>query len=287
MDEAPYPGTDENNYVWATPYAYRATQSASDTPSAAYKQSTTGFIMGLDRPVSETLRLGGAFLVENSSLTGQNTQTQDVLTMTSYQLTGYAKQKLTPLTDINFIANLTTDQNKSSRVNTLVNDIRSANASYNGWHGLLSAEVDHRIEVGQHTISALVRLDYGVAHISAYNESGAGLYNLSVNAQTQSSTIASVGVKYRYDLDLESRIVARASVGHDFSANPASAMATDGFGISFTSQVNNPASLVIQAGVGYEMQTKDNVRVRISYDYLGRKNGYSNSMLNASVVVPF
>ena len=287
MDAPAYRGTDERNYFWVTPYGYKATQSANDSPSAAYSQNTTGLAIGIDNPFNEGLRLGAAFIFENSNLTGQNIQTQDGLKVTSYQLAGYAQQKLGESTHLNLIANFAWDQNKSDRVNSLVNDVRLASASYKGWHGLVSGEIDHRIEYGQHTISPLIRFDYGVARIGAYGESGAGLYNVSVDTQTQSSSIASLGLKYRYDINSESRFVARASVGYDFSAKSSSVTATDGFGITFTTQGNNPSALVMQLGLGYEMQTKDNIRMRISYEYLGRNGGYSNNMINASIAVPF
>jgi outer membrane autotransporter protein len=116
---------------------------------------------------------------------------------------------------------------------------------------------------------------------------GAGISNLAVNSQTQLSTIGSVGAKYRYAINDVSRILVGATVGHDFSAKPASLSAVDASGGTSTSYANNPGAFVMQAGVGYEMQTKSNVRIRLNYDYLSRSNGYSNNMINANLIVPF
>jgi hypothetical protein len=63
--------------------------------------------------------------------------------------------------------------------------------------------------------------------------------------------------------------------------------ATDGFGVSSTSYGNNPGSFVMQGGIGYEMQTKANMKIRLNYDYLGRNGSYSNNMINASMIIPF
>ena len=287
MGEPAYQGSDAANYFWATPYAYVDRQSANGVPAAAYKQNTGGFAMGADKPVNPNLRVGGALLLQGSNLTGQDTQTKDGLNTASYQLAAYAKQKLTDATHVQVIVNAAVDQNNSSRLDSVGNTRQTAKASYTGWHGLVSAELAHQVRFGQGVITPLARIDYGYARIGAYAESGAGLSNLTVNSQGQSSTIGSVGVKYRHDINEANRILIRALAGYDVSAKPASLTATDGVGTTFTSYGNNPGSFVMQGGVGYEMQTKDNVRVRLNYDYLGRNGGYSNNMINASVIVPF
>lgn len=286
MDGSAYQGADSNNYFWAAPFGYTARQAANGTPSAAYTQNTGGLAMGTDKPVNPDLRVGGALLLQNSFLTGQDIQTQDRLSTASYQLAAYAKQKVAPSTEINLIANVALDQNNSSRLDSIGTPL-NATASYKGWHGLVSSELNHRITVGQSTITPLARVDYGYVNVGAYNESGAGLSNLAVNSQTQSSTVGSVGAKYRYDINEANRILMKATAGYDFSAKAAALTATDGAGTTYTTYGNKMGSFVMQGGVGYEMQTKDNMRVRLNYDYMGRNGGYSNNMINASLVVPF
>jgi hypothetical protein len=288
MGGSAYQGTDAANYFWATPYNHIAQQSANGVPSAAYKQNTGGFAMGADKPIDPDLRVGGALLLQNSSLTGQNTQTQDGLTTASYQLVAYAKQKLAESTEFNVLANAAIDQNNSNRlIDGVGNNGQVATASYKSWHGLVSGELAHRIKTGQHTLTPLARIDYGYVRIGGYNENGAGLSNLVVNSQSQSSTVGSLGAKYRYDINEVSRILVRATAGYDLSSKPTSLTATDGLGSTFTSYGNNPGSFVMQGGVGYEMQTKDNLRIRLNYDYSGRNSGYSNNMINASMIVLF
>jgi autotransporter passenger strand-loop-strand repeat protein len=276
---------DSNNYFWATPYGFTARQSANGVPSGAYNQNTGGFAMGADAPINPDLRVGGALILQSSSLTGQDTQTQNGLNATSYQLAAYARQKVADATEVNVIANLALDQNSSTRLDT-IGGPETATASFKGWHGLVSSELAHQVAVGQSTITPLARIDYGYVRVGAYNENGAGISNLAVNSQTQSSAIGSVGVRYRYDINESSRILVKATGGHDFAAKAASLTATDGAGTTFTSYGNNPGSFVMQGGVGYEMQTKDNIRIRVNYDYLGR-SGYSNNMINAGVRIPF
>ena len=82
--------------------------------------------------------------------------------------------------------------------------------------------------------------------------------------------------------------MARVLVGYDAMAKTQTLTATDVNGISFTSGKSTPGSTVVQAGVGYEIQpTNNDVRLRVNYDYYGRNNGYSNSMINFNMIVPF
>ena len=282
-------GVDSNSYFWATPYGYSAKQNATGNIAAGgYRQNTGGFAMGADTPVSDELKVGAALLLQTASLKGSDSVTQAGINGNSYQLAVYAKQKFSHDTELNLIANAAVDQNKTSR---LVDDGSAtplkATASNKGWYGLLSGELGQRIALGQSTFTPLVRLDYGYANVGAYSESGAGALNLAVNGQTQTSTIGSLGVKYRYDINPESRFFARVIAGHDFSAKAATLTAADGTGTRFTSYGITPGSFVMQAGVGYEVQAKNNMRLKLNYDYLGRNNGYSNNMINASLIVPF
>jgi outer membrane autotransporter protein len=279
--------TDKNSHFWVMPYGYRANQGASGVPAAAYTQNTGGLAIGMDHLVGEKFLVGGALLIESSNLQGADSQTQDKLSTSSYQLAAYAKKKFEQSTELSLIANAGLDQNNSSRVNTAGDNFQTASATYKGWHGFLSGELGHNIQFGKNTLTPIVNINYGFARVGGYNESGAGLYDLAVNAQTQSSITGLVGFKYQYQINQESKFLVRATAGHDFSAKPAALTATDGFGVSSTSYGNNPGSFVMQGGIGYEMQTKANMKIRLNYDYLGRNGSYSNNMINASMIIPF
>ena len=151
---------------------------------------------------------------------------------------------------------------------------------------MLSAELNNNYVIKNSTFTPTTRIDYGYAHIGGYSESGAGNYNLGVNTQNQSSLIGSIGGKYRYNISDIDRILIKASVGYDVMAKPSTLSATDASGATYVTTGNNPGSFVIQSGIGYEMQAKNNMKIRVSYDYLGR-NGYSNNMINANMVWPF
>jgi uncharacterized protein with beta-barrel porin domain len=281
-----YQGTNAGNYFWATPYGYTAQQNANGAPSASYGQNTGGFAFGADTLIGANSRIGAAIILQTSSLNGQNVETQDGLTTASYQIAAYAKQKVASATNLNLIANLALDQNNSSRLDRTDSIYQTATASYKGWHGLLSGEIDHKYVIKKNTLSPIVRFDYGYVRVGGYNETGAGIANLAVNSQTQSSAIGSLGFKYRYDINDANRLLLRVMGGYDFAAKPASLTATDGTGTTFTTLGNNPGSFVMQGGVGYEMQAKDKTRIRINYDYFGRNASYSNSLINLSLIRP-
>jgi autotransporter passenger strand-loop-strand repeat protein len=277
---------DSKSSFWATPYAYQSKQSANGFQSTAYSQNTGGLALGSDSRINNALYVGGALAIQNSYLNGKDSQTLNTLNITSYQLTGYAKQKFSDTTELNLIANAALDQNNSNRLDGDTSSTQTASASYKGWHGLFSAELNNNYLVNNNTFSPMARIDYSYAHIGGYNESGAGTYNLGIANQNQSSLIGSIGGKYRYNISDIDRILLRASAGYDFMAKPSTLFVTDANGLTYMTTGNNPGLFVIQAGVGYEMQAKNNMKIRFSYDYLGR-NGYSNNMINANMIWPF
>jgi autotransporter passenger strand-loop-strand repeat protein len=287
MDGKAYLGTDANNYTWVAPFAALGQQSNASNASGAYKLKSIGFAMGVDAPVADDLRIGAAAIIQNTGFNGQNSATQDGLTTTSYQLTGYAKQKFGDAGEVRFIANAAEDQNSSIRQAQANGMSSTMTASYGGWHGVASAEVNHSWQTGNSTLTPLVRLDYGYAQVNGYTESGNGGTNLNLGSQSTQSLIGAGGARYQIDVAEKHRIILRGVAGYDFAAKGATLYATDVNGIGFTTKSNKPGSFITDAGLGYEYETSDLVRVRASYDFFGRSAGYSNSMFNFNVIVPF
>jgi uncharacterized protein with beta-barrel porin domain len=282
-----YQGTDSNNTLWVTPYGATASQAGSNsTPSAGYSQKTGGIAFGTDRPVDELLRVGAAVLLEKTGYTGANQITQDSLATTSYQIAGYAQQRIGESTALRLIANLAYDQNGSQRINSINGVNQQATASYGGWHGLVSAEGSQTWMIGNNAITPLTRLYYGYAGVNSYSETGATTQNLNVGAQNSNALVAGIGGRYQYNFTETHHFLARAVVGYDFLAKSTALSATDINGLSFNTYSINPGSLVTDLGFGYEIQSKNDIRMRLNYDYYGR-TGYSNRMINFNLIVPF
>jgi Autotransporter beta-domain len=287
MDGKAYHGTDQENHAWVAPYAMTAEQSGLGNAAGAYTQRTAGLAMGIDAPINEgDVRVGIALLTQGGNLSGANNATKDKQSNTAYQLGLYAKARLAPSTHLNLLANAGLANASTSRQDTVGNNGLSASAKQRAGFGLLEAQIDHDITVGDNTFSPLAKINYGYAKINGYTESGAGLSNLAVNAQSTRNLIAAAGMQYRFDLDANSKFVARFSLGHDFYAQSSALMATDGAGTTFTTYGVNPGSTVKEAGIGYEVTGASGKQVRLSYDYYGR-TGYNNNMINVKLIVPF
>lgn len=288
MDGVPYHNTDSNNRIWITPFANTASQSGNGNPSAAYRQNTSGLAFGADTPLGEGLRMGIAASIVNTDVNGQNPTTKDSLAATSYQLTGYAKQRVGEASELRFIINGALDQSRASRLVTANGISENASARYGGWHGLLSAEANHSWQFGDTSLTPLVRLDYGYVRVNPYNESGTHDSNLNVKGQDARSLVAAAGGRLRYDINETSHVLVRALVGHDFAAKATTLTATDVNGISFTTAANSARPLVMQAGISYEIKpVNDRMSLRASYDYFGRSSGYRNSMINFNLIAWF
>jgi autotransporter passenger strand-loop-strand repeat protein len=287
MDGQAYQGTDDVNKAWATFFGNSARQSGSGTPAAGYTQKTGGIVFGADAPVGDGLRLGGAAAITNTSLSGLNPATADGLTTTSYQFMAYAKQKVADSAEVRFLINGAYDKNNSNRLASANGINRTAAANYGGWHGLLSLEANQSWQQGRTTLMPLARLDYGYVGVNGYSESGALGSDLNVDSQHAQSLLAMAGAQMRYDLNETNHFRVRALVGRDFAASASTLNATDVNGIAFATAVNKPGAVVTQLGLGYEAQPMNNdTRLRVSYDYFGRSNGYNNNMINFNLIVP-
>jgi outer membrane autotransporter protein len=132
-------------------------------------------------------------------------------------------------------------------------------------------------------------LDYGYARVNAYRESGTYSSNLSVRGQNGQSLVLGLGSRGSYEINETNRVAVQAMVGYDFAAKPHSLTATDVNGISLTTAADRMKSVVTRIGVAYEIKpVKDSdARLRASYDYFWRSNGYRSNLLNLSMIVPF
>jgi outer membrane autotransporter protein len=287
MDGKAYYGTDQDNQTWVAPYANQAKQSGLGNGAGAYTQGAAGLAMGIDIPISESnIRVGAALLTQGGSLSGTSNATQDGQSSTGYQLGLYAKALVAQDTYVSVLANAGFVSASTSRLDSLGNTGLKASAKQHASYNLVEAQLDRDLSLGSHKVSPLVKLNYGYAKINSYSESGASISDLAVGAQSTRNLIAAAGAKYRFDIDANSKLVARFSLGHDFNAQSSALIATDGLSTSFTTYSVNPGSTVKEAGVSYEVTRADGKQVRIGYDYYGR-NGYNNSMINVKLMIPF
>jgi len=287
MEGKAYYGTDQENQAWVAPYAIVAEQSGLGNATGAYTQRVAGLAMGVDAPVGDgDMRVGAALLTQGGSLSGVNTATKDSQSNTGYQLGVYSKARLAANTKLNLLANIGMANASNSRQDTVGNAGLSASAKQRTGYGLLEGQLEHDMTLGAHTWTPTAKMNYGYARVNAYTESGAGLSNLTVGAQTARNLIAAAGMQYRFEIDSNSKFVARFSLGHDFYAQSSALIATDGAGTAFTTYGVNPGSTVKEAGIGYEATGANGKQVRLSYDYYGRA-GYNNNMLNIKFVLPF
>jgi autotransporter passenger strand-loop-strand repeat protein len=289
MDDQAHQSIIESSYAWVAPFGNSARQSGNGAPSAAYTQNTAGIAFGADTSIDPDLRLGLATTFAGASANGLNLDTGDSLTTTSYQLTAYAKQNMAYSAEIRFILNGAYDQNNSKRLTTANAIPQNASAKYGGWHGLASVEGSQNWQWGDTTLTPLIRLDYSYASVNGYDETGAAGSNLIVSGQKGQSMIAGAGGRMRFDLNETNHMLFRTLIGYDFAATPSALQARDVSGIAFTTAVNKPGALVTQVGVSYEInpKTKNDLRLRLNYDYFGRTSGYNNNAINLNLIVPF
>jgi outer membrane autotransporter protein len=284
LDSAAYYGTSYDNKSWITPFASWGNQASNNNaPSAGYKQNTGGVAFGIDSRVTSEWRTGLAGIIQNTSFSGTNTATADSVSIRSYQVAAYARHSTESGQEINLIANVGDDLSNTSRVDQTSN--QTAKASFAGKQAFLSAEYGQKFVLNDQKIQPFVRMDYGFAGFGNYTETGAGTGNLTVNAQNSSSLVSSVGGKYQFDFTSTSKLLTHLSVGYDSLAKPAQLQAADAQGVSFMTTGPKQSNLLYEAGLGYQADLQNGMKVRFNYDYIGR-SGFSNNMGSLNLIIP-
>jgi len=284
MDLAPYQGTSYDNKSWITPFASWGNQASNNNaPSGGYKQNTGGVAFGIDSRVDSQWRTGLAAIIQNTSFNGTNTATADQVSIRSYQMAAYARHSTDFGPEISFIANLGADLSNTSRVDQ--NNNQTAKASFNGKQALLSSEIAHKLMIEDHKVQPFVRIDYGYVGFGKYSETGADSGNLVVNSQNSSSLVSSLGGKYQFDYRGTSKLLTHLSIGYDYLAKPSQLQSMNTQGVSFITTGPKQSNLMYEAGIGYQVDIKNGIKLRFSYDYIGR-SGYTNNMGSLNLIIP-
>ena len=277
----------KDRMVWAQPF-YSWTDQNERKGVAGYTADSHGLALGADGKVNEQWRIGAALSLAKGEVDGDSPVTRNNLEINTYQVTLYATDQLSKATSLNLQAGFGVNDNDSSRHIVFGGLDRIASGDYTSWHTLLDAELEHRYTVSEKaSLASYLRAQYTYVNVEDYTETGAGAINLHMDSNSEDSLILSVGGRAAYALTDGVKLTGHLGAGYDLMASQASVSATfAGGGPTFVTEGLDPASLVLQGGLGFEMLAANGLTVTARYDVDGRED-YTNQVASLKFQMPF
>ncbi|MCC2638923.1 MAG: outer rane autotransporter [Moraxellaceae bacterium] len=260
------------NGVWIKPFISQAEQDAVNGVSG-FDADTTGFVIGLDGAVSDSLRLGVAVASASSEVDSASASV-DIRT-TQFTLYGSYDAGNNVVLD----ADLSLGANgfNSSRNVTFANSVAEGN--FNGNQMALGLALGKAFAMSDTTtLTPSLSLRYSQVDLDGYTETGAGAFDLTVADSSEDTLLAIAKADYALKLGNKGVFMASLGVGMD-TADMASATAQlGGNGPTFVSNGVEPESTLVTGGLGYRYVTAKNLEINAAWDVESRSDFVANTV---------
>ncbi|TCS37987.1 outer membrane autotransporter protein [Paucimonas lemoignei] len=271
--------------IWFKPVGSWARQDDRNNVSG-YKADTYGMVFGVDRVVSDQVRLGGAFSYMHSSV-DSNTGMQHA-TVDGYRLIGYGSYSLDPRTDLSFQADVGTGRNKGNRAINFGGLNAVATSSYSSWNAHVGAGLGRIFDIdAKSTFTPSARIDYTYIRDNAYTETGANALNLNVAKNSTDELILAVDGKLNYAVSRSTILSANLGGGYDVLSSQSSINAAYvGGGGQFVTRGLDPSPWLVRGGLGLTVTNGNAMEVTARYD-IERRDGFANHTASVKLRMPF
>ena len=263
-----------NKQFWLKPFGGAANQDDRSGVSG-YNAKNVGLVFGADGETSSTNRIGVAFAIANSNISGNSAVAPQSSTISTYQALVYGSHSLDKDTDISLQGDIGNSANKGLRNITFMGT--TAQSNYNSLSAHLGAGVARTMVMNEATsFTPSVHADYTMVRNDAYTETGAGGLNLMVNSSNVEELILSADGRITHALQDNIQLTGNLGLGYDTMAKQASitsayAGAPTG---SFTTLGMNPSPWLARGGLGVVRKLNNGVEVTARYDVEARTSGF-------------
>jgi cytoskeletal protein CcmA (bactofilin family) len=268
------------NALWIKPFLGKAEQDGGNGVSG-YDVDTTGYVIGIDGDVTDTMRVGVAVATASSEVDGDAAGVD----IDTTQFTVYSSYVLGNALNVDADLSYGSNGYDSSRKIGFAGS--RAVGTFDGTQLALGVTVGKAFKMSETTSltpSLLVR--YSQVELDGYTETGAGAFNLTVADTDEDAILALAKADYALKLNGNATFLASFGVGMD-TADTASATAQlGGTGATFVSNGVEPESTLITAGLGYRYVTAKNLEINAAYDLESRSDFMGNT-LSVKFKLPF
>jgi outer membrane autotransporter protein len=269
-------------YMWLRTFGNWGKQDDHQGISG-FKSRTGGVVIGGDAPVTDKIRVGGAFTYARSDVNGNSSVAPNSVDVDTYELVGYGSYNIDPHTDINIQIDAGVNKARSERRITFTNTTASAAFTSTAIHG--SVGLGRVIPFSPQTnVTPSVRVDYTQMRTPGYTETGAGPLNLIVEGSTYKEFLVTADAKASHGIGEHLKLVGNLSAGYDFLNKRAkTASAFTGGGPVFVTEGMEVSPWIYRAGIGLIYDDKRGMEYTARYDAETRSSGYLNQTISAKL----
>jgi outer membrane autotransporter protein len=254
---------------------------------SGYRADIVGAALGADTSVNNNLQLGVAlgYTTTDADTNGGSSD----LDITSYHLSLYGSYERDHLF-LDTIASYARNEYDSKRHIQVGAVARVADADFDGNQFSLKAKLGRNYELNRGVVVApYVSLHYTNLDLDSYTESGAGTANLSVRSEDYNSLRSELGLSVGWEYTgsgIRYMPELHASWGHEHQDDKQVNTSTFSIGgAAFTTGGIDTKDSSLKAGASLGIFTKNNMDVRVSYDYMRKEEyGQHTGSLVASIL---
>ena len=270
----------QQNAVWIKPYLGMAEQDSVNGVDG-YDVNTAGFVLGIDGDISDNWRVGVGVASALTDVEGDkadlDVETVQLALYASYAISDSAALDL----DLSHVSNRFDSSRRVGFAGT------TALANYDGTQFAVGAAVSNRVALGEKgAFVPALQVRYNRFSLDGYSETGAGVFNLSVDNQTEDSLqwLARGGFEFGVG---SGTLLASAGVGYDTLDAAIATASFAGGGPTYVSNGIKPDSTIVTGGLGYRYVTAKNLEINAAYDAESRGGDYLAQTVSVKFRLPF
>jgi outer membrane autotransporter protein len=258
--------------VWGQPFYGSARQGMIDNVSG-YTAHYGGVVLGADRQIADSWRVGGAFSYAHSAVNGRDNLTGSHTDVDAWSGIAYASWSGNPLY-VNLTTSVSTQQYDSQRQIGFDGFAGQADGRFNGQQVMAKAEVGYPIFFGQGTtLTPLAAMGYSYLHQDDYKEHSEQGAALDVDSSHTQSVRSSLGAKLEHSWSTDIGDVvpfAQAMWTHEYDRSrtaTSASYAADALGETrFTSLGATPVADTADIGAGVALVQDNDLSISARYD---------------------
>lgn len=271
-----------DNNVWMKPFGSWADQKDRSGVSG-FKADTAGLVIGADAEIQNTARLGVAFAYAETDVDGNSSIAPHNVNTDFLQVIGYGSYSLNPKTELIFQVDAGKGMSEGQRVIAFTSSV--ANSDYDSITAHVGLGLERTMKINERTeFSPELRADYSWIRDDSYSETGAGVFNLSVDSRNTDELILAVDGKIVHSFNDMISMSGVLGVGYDTINEQASitAIFAGAPGASFVTDGIEPSPWIGRASAGLTYIINDGIELTANYDA-----NYRQDFLNQTASLKF
>ncbi len=271
-----------DRHIWMKPFTSWADQDDRNGVTG-YDAETKGMVFGIDSTINDITQIGLSFGYATATVDSGSTDAPHSLSTDVYQLNGYGSYTIDNRTEASFRLGYGQNRNDGRRNIAFTNTV--ARSHYESKTVQLGAKIArHYQPVGHLDLVASAYFGYTYIRDDGYTETGAGILNLDVEANTHDSLVVGLNGQLSFPLDNLGTLRGNAGVGYDlYSRNVVVTAAYTGApAASFDTEGLDQRPWIFDAGLAYVYSSENGIEISLEYDLQ-----YRQDFLNHTAAIKF